>query len=418
MDYKSYLNSLPSFEHSHPTKTKVKFSLVRMKKILALLGNPQKNFISIHVVGTKGKGSVSVMIASILKEAGFKTGLYTSPHFFSIKERIKINHQNISDENLDVCLKKIKNIWDKNFIERFGELTYFEALTIAMFLHFSSRKIDFAVIEAGLGGRLDATRLARGKYCVITKIGKDHTQILGNTIFKIAKEKAGILEREQSVFSSIQEPEAKRAILSVVRKKNVKCVFVAPGDNKLARLVPLMGEHQIENASLAIGVSQEILNKRLTKEFLRRVFEKMKWPGRFDIICRRPLVVLDVAHNAMSLDVLEKTFFQNFPHKKYSLIFGANSDKDFSDYNGKLFKKAKRVVLTTTSNPRSYTLDCLEKHLSAKFGINKEVSSIQKPCKAWEFVLKETKDDEAIIVTGSFYLVAKIMKIVSLRNAK
>jgi len=315
--------------------------LERIKKFLNAIGNPERDFLSIHIAGTKGKGSTAAMVESVLRCAGYRTALYTSPHLVRFNERIKACGKEIPDKTLVRLISDLKRIKEKKKIR----LTHFEFTTALAFKYFSERRVDFAVIEAGMGGRLDATNAITPRVSVITNIEKEHAQYLGRTLKKIAAEKAGIIKKGVPVVTA----EKKKEILAVFKKtaeqKNSKISVVRkPFKGKIG----MLGGFQRLNAALAIAAVKELRAQgfEISESAVRRGLASVKWPGRFEIVRRNPTVVLDCCHTPGAARVFARAFREIFPGKKAVLVVGVSSDKDIGGIAAELARVARAVVAT------------------------------------------------------------------------
>src|SRR3989338_5320207 len=314
----------------------MKLGLDVITDLLQHLGNPHLQFKSIHVAGTNGKGSTCSFLASILQEAGYKTALYTSPHLVKFNERIKVNGNDISDQYLASLAKKIKKTAEQHKIE----LTFFEFTTALAFLYFARQKVDIVVVETGMGGRLDATNVLHPLLSVITNISFDHQKHLGDTLEKIAVEKAGIIKKEGMVVTAEKNPAVLEVFRKECRKKNAQ-LFVSEGDFKIVQRdifhqafefhglrydIQMLGEHQIPNALLAI-LAVELLKEKgiaCSSRSIQQGLQKTRWAGRLQFI--RKNVLLDCAHNIAGMEMLQK-FVQNLPRRKV-LVLGIAEDKE------------------------------------------------------------------------------------------
>ncbi|OGB88822.1 hypothetical protein A2625_02115 [candidate division WOR-1 bacterium RIFCSPHIGHO2_01_FULL_53_15] len=324
----------------------INLGLDRIKLLLEHLDNPHLKFKSIHVAGTNGKGSTCAMIASILKEAGYKVGLYTSPHLFQYNERIKINGKDISDKEFAEGLARIKRISRKE-PGSFGRPTVFEALTALAFWYFAKKKVDYAVVEVGLGGRLDATNVITPLASVITNIDLEHTAILGRTPAKIAAEKAAIIKPDVPVITAEDKSEALKVIKYQAEKKGSLLIQVKSEGEGLKS--GLLGEHQKTNAACAVaavklaGIS---VGQRAVLDGLKRV----RWPGRFQVIKKKPLTIIDGAHNPAGARVLTGALGSRFPGKKFTFIVGTQKDKDARAMIREFERSADKIIITRSSN--------------------------------------------------------------------
>lgn len=431
------LSFLTNWEKKKSFRT-ARWTLSYTKKILDLLQNPQKNFFSLHVAGTKGKGSVCVFAASILRECGYKTGLYTSPHLHDVKERIRILYPKhtksnkreffegkISKYSFDSLISKI---WRKN--KKKNTLTYFEMLTCLAFFYFAQRKVDVAVVETGLGGRLDATNTLGQKVCAITPVGLEHTEVLGKTIQKIALEKAGIIDKKtRAVIIGPQQPRALAVVQSRAKKLGVEILLegkdvcfkmhqIGPRHQSFSvktqknhykcLKTSILGPHQAMNAALAIAMVEKFLkiqNKDLHINNVRKGIGNAVWPGRFEVLGRRPFIILDAAHTGESADILASTFRQVFRSNKAVIVLGVFKDKDIKSICRALKPIARKVIFTKTQHPRSriFTIDHTKELFS---GIPKKV--ISDPLQAVSNAILESKKNDIILITGSIFLISEV----------
>jgi dihydrofolate synthase / folylpolyglutamate synthase len=335
----SYLNCLINYEKKDGYDYRASFKLDRMKLLCALLGDPQKNINSIHVAGSKGKGSTCAIIHSILKTAGFRAGLYTSPHLVSFTERIRIGDSLISEGEMSRILEKVKAAVDTMD----DKPSFFEACTAIAYIYFNEKKADFAVYEVGLGGRLDATNVIEPLVCAITPISYEHTQILGKTLTEIAGEKAGIIKENGICVSAPQETEALRMIESVCAKKNAKLILAgrdihfSEHESALSSQVfsvkgmsedyerletGLLGSHQVVNAAVAIGAVEALAlhGIAISPDAVRKGVASAYWPGRLEVVRKNPFIVLDGAQNRASAAALVKAVKKLFTYKRLVLV--------------------------------------------------------------------------------------------------
>src|SRR5215216_2994496 len=341
-----YLYSFVDYSLKHSSElAKAEFNLDRMFALMAELGDPQKQYPIIHVAGTKGKGSVSALCASALQAAGYKTGLYTSPHLWDYVERIQINGLPISHEQLIALVEEVKPA-----VAKTPKLTTFEITTALGLLAFAKNDVNAAVIEVGLGGRLDATNIVTPKVSVITSLSYDHMAVLGSTLAQIAGEKAGIIKPNVPVVSAPQTEEGLEVLQRIATEKN--CPFILVGrDVEFERLtssldgqslrvtdhrpstldlqLPLLGEHQIQNAATAYA-ALKMSGIEISHEAIQKGFSQVKWPARFEILQREPPVIIDSAHNRDSALRLRQTLDEYYPNRPVVLVFCALEDKDIT----------------------------------------------------------------------------------------
>ncbi|MCX6033963.1 MAG: bifunctional folylpolyglutamate synthase/dihydrofolate synthase, partial [Chloroflexi bacterium] len=359
---------------------KADFNLDRMRALMVLLGNPEQKYPSLHVAGTKGKGSTSALMASALTAADYKTGLYTSPHLQDYVERIQVDGRPISHAQLVKLVEQVKP-----HVAAVPKLTTFEITTALGFLHFAQQNVEAAVIEVGLGGRLDATNVVTPRVSVITSLSYDHMAVLGNTLTLIAGEKAGIIKPGIPVVSSPQKDEALVVLERAARERHAPLTLVgrevlfaagersldgqtltvsskqkaegrkreAEGRNQEAEndqesvilRVPLLGQHQVANAATAYA-ALKAGGLNVSDEKIRKGFAKVTWPCRFEIVRREPPVILDSAHNQDSFEKLAQTLEDYFPGRQVILIFGSSEDKDVAGMLAALKGRLKIVLAT------------------------------------------------------------------------
>lgn len=455
-----YLESFINYEKisAYPYKKSIK--LERIKNFLSCLGNPQDQLKCIHVAGTKGKGSTCVFIAYILRAAGYRVGLYTSPHLSDFRERIRILTPNfghpaansvfegmITQRELSSLVQRIKPLIEKyNKISPYGVLSFFEIYTALAFCYFKEKKSDYVVLETGLGGRLDATNVVQALVCALTPISYEHTQKLGNSLAEIAKEKVGIIKPSLSELTScclpegnpgrqpipptnilISAPQAKEA-MRVIRKRCLKTgaklytigrditykknkdSFDVKGRFWLYRRlkIRLLGEHQIINAAVSIGVIEElrIYGIKIGIAAIKKGLYNASWPGRCEVISRNPLVILDGAQNVASASAIKDAIKQNFRYKKLILVFGISKDKDikgvcriFSDF-------VDKVVLTKADNPRAAATEALIDNFPAK-----DIFLTPGVKEARRLVYQIAGKRDLILVTGSLFVVGEFRDV-------
>jgi dihydrofolate synthase/folylpolyglutamate synthase len=403
-----------------------KFNLERMREFMAVLGNPHLKYPTIHVAGTKGKGSICAMIANVFKVSGFKVGLYTSPHLQEYTERIKINDLEISKP---VFVKLVEEI--KPAIKQIKNLSTFEITTALAFLYFFHNKVDCAVIEVGLGGRLDATNVITPIISIISTISKDHVKILGNTFEKIGIEKAGIIKENVPVVISQQKPRIKRLFKEISRARNSEFHYVQDeiiykfiqqdlkgqdfiildkNDNQFFFHLPLLGFHQITNAMTTFLALKLVSQKgfQISNQKVEEGFRSVKWPGRFEVLSQKPLLIIDSAHNTDSIRKLLKTVKSVLPDKKIILIFGASEDKDIIGMLRIMLPTTSVLITSQSTHPRAMNSDKLLK-LANKLGkIGLSIESIQQ---ALSKAIETYDNNSVIIVTGSIFIAAAVREI-------
>jgi dihydrofolate synthase/folylpolyglutamate synthase len=396
-----------------------------MEELLGRVGNPQLTPRSIHIAGTKGKGSTAVMIASALTAAGYRTGLYTSPHLHTFRERIRIDGVMISEEDLASIATHLQPEVDVvNERSRYGELTTFEILTALAFVFFAEQRVDFQVLETGLGGRLDATNVIRPRLCVITSVSLDHTEVLGDTLAKIAGEKAGIIKPGAIVVSAPQEAEAGEVIRQACARNRNRLVVVGrdilwrkiaadldrqtfeveSGGRTYRLKTPLLGAHQLENAATAVAALEAV---GIDIEHIARGLSETRWPGRLQVLRREPLLVVDGAHNGESAMRLREALREYFIYKRLLLIIGVSSDKDLAGMLHELAPLADVIIVTRSRHPRALSLDALVKRLGKNRDKTIESSSVAD---AIHRALQMAGRDDLICATGSLFVVAEAIE--------
>jgi len=430
-----YLESFVNYEKLDQYSYKKSLSLQRIKDFLQFIGNPQEEFKVIHVAGSKGKGSTCAFVAYILRQAGFSVGLYTSPHLSDFRERIRILKPGkinprlpfegaISKEYLiglvDFLRPVIKGF--EKLSAHNDRLSFFEVYTALAFLYFKEKKVDFVVLETGMGGRLDATNVARNLVCVITPISYEHTRYLGKTLTQIAGEKAGIIKPRSLVISSMQEEDAAQVIKNKSASlqarlftvgKDIK--YFAQGRNFSIKginrnygdlRINLLGRHQLINASLAVGVIEALglYGFKVSVDCIRKGLYNTLWPGRLEVLCRKPCIVLDGAQNAASAAVLKSAVKSIFKYRNLILVFGVSKDKDIQGIVGQLLPLAHKIILTCADNPRAAMPEYLKRYFTVK---EKEIFITAGVKEAKTLALRIARLEDLILVTGSLFVVGE-----------
>ncbi len=419
----------------------VTFDLSRMEQVLERLGRPHDQFRCVHIAGTKGKGSTSAMVESVLRTAGYKTGLYTSPHLHTFRERIRVGGALMTKADLVALLDRCKPA-----IEAVPDITAFEVMTALAFQYFAEQKVDWAVLEVGLGGRLDATNVVHPAVCAITSLSYDHVELLGHTLSLIAFEKAGIIKPGVPVVSAPQEPEAMAVIQRVCADTGARLVTVGEAwrwekdgadlagqtltirdrDNRqiYADLrIPLLGRHQLDNTTTAVAILEELRNQGvvISEKVLRRGLANARWPGRFELLNRHPMLVVDSAHNENSAQKLRAALAEWFPRpprRQLALIFGASSDKDIDGMLETFLRPeattgylaADKVIVTTSGHPRSADAAQLADLVrsinpNCPISVQPDLRGALREAMAW------ADPDDLICVTGSIFVVAQARRI-------
>ena len=421
-----FIYSFIDYERQRDPHVKTNWDLRRVELLLRRLGNPHLKAKTVHIAGSKGKGSVAAMTASVLTKAGYITGLYTSPHLHFYNERIRVNNRLISNDEIAKLVAEVRpEIEAINDEAAYGKLTTFEVTTVLGFSYFAHKKVDFQVIEVGLGGRLDATNVVKPDVCVITPISYEHTDMLGNTLTAIASEKAGIIKEGSVVVSSPQTDEADTAIAEVCQQRGVKLIRVGKevsykgtkfSDSEQSLVVngrlhnykftiPLLGQYQLDNAATAIAALEVLLEKG-NKIHSRNIVHGMKdvnWEGRLQVISRHPLMIVDGAHNKDSAQKLRQALEQYFKFEKAILIIGMSSDKDLAGIVNELAQSFPQVIVTRSRHPRAMATT----HIAAEFrkhGI--EAQQTDDISDALPLALKLAGEKDMICVTGSLFIAA------------
>ena len=417
--------------------------LERMRALLRLLGNPQDRLRIVHVTGTKGKGSTSAMLAAVLRAAGYRVGLFTSPHLVHVEERTRIDGVPISHDELATNITTIAAAVRELDASPLPPPTFFEIGTALGFLHFVNRRVDVAIVEVGLGGRFDSTNVCSPLVSVITSIGLDHTPQLGTTLEAIAFQKAGIIKQRVPVVSGVTEP----APQAVIRRVAVEChapliergrdfdsdyhpaKFVGESSQRRhpqvtvttsQRRYPdftmnLLGAHQASNAALVVATVEQLrkAGMPIPDAALATGFAEVRWPARIEVMSTRPVVILDTAHNVPSIDALLKTLAETFPEVRgrKSVVFAVSSDKQYPDMLRRLSSDFDRFHLCRFgSNPRSVPPEKLAELLHG-FGVRDGVFVHSTASIAWQCALSEAGAEDLVCVTGSVFLAGEIRSV-------
>ncbi len=415
------------------------FNLSRMNRLLAGVGNPHRQFKSVHIAGTKGKGSTAAMLSAMLVNAGLKVGLYTSPHLVDIRERIQVDEQWISEAEMTQHMAKIAPVVKKLAKD---EPTFFEIMTAISFMHFAENEVDVAVVEAGLGGRLDSTNVLKPEVTAITSISLDHVTQLGNTIEKIAEEKAGIFKLNTPAVSVPQPAGVKKVLKEAAEKtkspirftgKEIEFSFrfessrplgphtrvsLISGNTRFEHLaVPLLGDHQAMNCGLALSIVA-ILKERgfeIDNQLAIEGLAKAKLPGRMEMLHDNPRILVDGAHNAASVEALMRAIGQNIPYDSMVVIFACRADKDISGMLDHLQLGADKIIFVEAGSPRSADPKELAAEYMERSGKMSQVASSFE--EALEIAERAVTREDLICVTGSFYLVGTAKSVVAKRYA-
>jgi len=421
-----------------------KFDLKHVRVLLAALGHPERRFPSVLIAGTNGKGSTAATLASILQASGINTGLYTSPHLVRINERIRICGHAISDDQFALLHDMVDRTAERLVGE--GELpwhpSFFEMLTAIAFEHFARSRIEMAVLEVGMGGRLDATNVVEPCVSVLTDISLDHQRFLGNTLSEIAREKAGIMRPGGVVVTLPQTPQANEVIGNTILELGAKGVSatqyvppVSPGnieyvvrgaetrplqcyplqvmDQEILVETQLLGRHQLRNIALAVAAAVELSQQgfAVTAESIERGICAARWPGRFQIhrpSRTAPLYIFDVAHNPAGAWALRSTLSAFCEGSRLLVVFGVLSDKAIGEMTEILFPLAERVIVTNANNPRSATPEEIRQ---AAARTSAEIDEAPDVASALHRAAELAESEDVIVVTGSIYLVGEAMRV-------
>jgi dihydrofolate synthase / folylpolyglutamate synthase len=451
MTYDSSVQQLYALGHELASTPSHKFDLAYVRELLTGLGNPERRFPSVLIAGTNGKGSTAATLASILHAAGFKTGLYSSPHLVTINERIRVNDEAISDVEFEEIHTRVE-LMAQDLMRRKKlpwHPSFFEMLTAMAFEYFASVAVDIAVLEVGMGGRLDATNVVDPLVSVIADVALDHQKYLGNTIGEIAREKAGIIRENGTVVTLPQHPEANDAIGNAILEKNARGVsatkYVPPvspgafdylagrvtpalGRNRYPLTVmgeeivvdsPLLGRHQYRNVALAIATAEELspFGFKVTPQQMERGIRETRWPGRFQVVAPSAAtgnreVVLDVAHNPAGAWALRSALSENFANRPVTLLFGAMRDKAIEEMTQILFPVAEQVVVAQVNNPRAATTEEL---VEAGTRTGAQLHAEQSVADAVAKAIELTGPQGLMVVTGSIFLVGEAMAVLGLK---
>jgi dihydrofolate synthase / folylpolyglutamate synthase len=447
MSYETAVARMFALGHELAQTPAHKFDLDHMRVLLAALDRPERRFPSVLIAGTNGKGSTAATLASILKASGLKTGLYTSPHLVRINERIRINGEEIRDDHFAELQGKIDRVAEK-LVEK-SELpwhpSFFEMMTAIAFEYFAREQVDLAVLEVGMGGRLDATNVVEPRVSVITDIALDHQKFLGNTVGEIAREKVGILRAGVAAVVLPQQPEANDVIGNTILELGARGVNAVPyvppvspgsseyliqgtGQDNLRDIyryplqvlgeeilveTELVGRHQLRNVALAIAAAVE-LNLQgfsgIAAKSIETGIRETRWPGRFQVIAARPgwpEMVIDVAHNPAGAWALRSSLSERYEDRPLIFVFGAMRDKAISEMTEILFPLAQRVIATRLENPRAATPEEIQ-WAAARTGV--EVEAVEDVARALERARELANSETVVVIAGSIYLAGEVMR--------
>ena len=444
----AYIEGFIDYERSPDFARQTRlYNLDRISLLLERLGNPQESLRVVHIAGSKGKGSTAALIASVLTSAGYKTGLFTSPHLITPRERCRIDNECISEQDLACYIDKLRPAIDAVSASEFGRVSFFEIYTALAFTYFADKSTDFAVIEVGLGGRLDATNVVTPMTTVITPIGLEHTTILGETYGEIAAEKAEIIKLECPLALAPQHPEAQAVFERVAKERNAPIVEVknfiqSDSSPPVPRIVydteglpiaqqfdvvthserypqltvPLLGHHQFVNAITALA-GLECLKQQgcvIPKPSIYAGFKNVQWAGRIQRIQSSPIVVLDGAHSPVSMEVLCRTLRESFRYTQLIFVVSLMKDKNLTAIGDIVSKTADTVIATQVpDNPRVMPAEAIQNAWTGTCG---EIAACPEPEKAIAKALADASPTDLICITGSLYLVGQALKHFCRRN--
>lgn len=404
------------------------FGLDRIRRLCELLGNPQDKLKVIHVAGTNGKGSTTTFISNILISEGYNVGTYTSPYLERFTERIKINNKEISEDDVVEMVTEIRPAIDTIIKEGYDQPTEFEIITACALKYFYEKKVDFVVLEVGLGGRLDATNVVKPIVSVITSISYDHMNILGDTLSKIAAEKAGIIKENIPLVLYPQQEEAREVILNIAKEKNSKVYNVSEleyqiiddtvdgivfnlkfNDKTYKNLkITMINRYQVLNAITAILTIKALIDNgyEISDESIYTGLDNSKWPGRFEVVHKNPYIILDGAHNIQGVEELVKGLKNYFANKEIKIVCGMLKDKDYISMIKEISKVSNDFITVTPNNPRALTANELSYEIEK---LNLRAIAIEDISEATEFAIN-TKDFDVLVFCGSLYLIGEVRK--------
>jgi dihydrofolate synthase/folylpolyglutamate synthase len=429
MDYRDCLKFLDSLGQELHGLT---WGLETITKVLARLGNPHLKYSTAIVAGTNGKGSTAAMLSSILREAGYRTGLYTSPHLVKVNERIRVNGAEIADDDFARAFTEVRQVVEGLLEEKtLGKLpSFFEFLTATGFHYFAQAGVDFLVLEVGMGGRLDATNVTQPRVAVITNIGLDHVEFLGSTLAAIGREKAGVIKPGTPVVCGCEQGEAAEVIrqrcaelgaelletgyfggLSGMQSLQGHYLFNLSLDADFFASLssPLLGKFQVENAVAAVTAAWRLSRDgfQITRSAIVNGLQSTSWPGRLEKVLEHPLVLLDGAHNPAAARVLAEFIREELGGRRLRLVYGSMRDKAMSEISEILFPLAEEVYLTRPHVPRAATP---EEILAASRFRPQRLVIEPEPCVAVARACRASANEDAVMIVGSLFLVGAVKK--------
>jgi dihydrofolate synthase / folylpolyglutamate synthase len=447
MSYENAVASMFALGHELAQTPSNKFDLAHMRVLLGAMNHPERTFPSVLIAGTNGKGSTAATLASILRASGLKTALYTSPHLMRINERIRVNGDEISDDDFAGLHGEVDRVAERLVEQRAlpWHPSFFEMMTAIAFAHFARERVEIAVLEVGMGGRLDATNVVEPLVSVIADISLDHQKFLGNTVGEIAREKVGIIRPEGVVVTLPQQPEANDVIGNTILELGARGVsavqYVPPvspassgylvpvTEGRLSTLyryplqvmgkqilvkTPLVGRHQLRNVALSIATAEELAGlgiAGISADSIERGIRETRWPGRFQVLAARdgwPEVVLDVAHNPAGAWALRSALSERYDDRPLVFVFGAMRDKAISEMTEILFPLAERVIVTRPENPRSASPEEIQQ---AGSRTGAEIEAVDAVGAALTRAREIAGPRAVLVITGSIYLVGEAMRV-------
>lgn len=449
------LGTLTNYERAHQPEAMRGVQLSRMRWVCEQLGSPQRTFRSVLVAGTNAKGSISAMIYAMLRCAGLRVGLYTSPHLEDFRERIRVSGDPstpppaggvaqegadwISPEEFAMLIERLQPVIEASKTHPGGPVTYFEVVTAAALLHFAQRRVRIGVLEVGLGGRADATNVVEQDVSVFGPIGFDHMDVLGQELAAIAKEKAGIVSKEDVprgrsaravVISAKQSLEVSRVLESAVASTNQLVSYGRQISSAILRhepegvsltvqglrgtyeglRLPLIGRHQAENAALAVAAVEALSGDGAAYDVVRRGLAQVRWPGRCEVIPGEPLVVLDGAHNPQAAFALRSTLDDLWPKRPVELLVGMSCDKPAHAIGEHLAPRAASIVCTKSPHPRAADPAELARQLAA---YHQRIEIVEDPVDAYTYLVNRAGPEGIVVITGSLFLVGALREVIA-----
>ena len=426
MDYNEAMDYI-----NNTAKFGMNLGLLRINKLLEYMGNPQKKLKCIHIAGTNGKGSITSIVSRILIEDGLRVGIYTSPYLQRFTERIKINDEEIPTDDIARLITYIKPIVDKIICEGLEHPTEFEIITALMFKYFDEKSIDYAVIEVGLGGRLDSTNVINPLVSIISSISFDHMGVLGDTLAKIAYEKAGIIKENGVVVIYPQEKEVYNVIRDVCCEKNAKLIKVVASGINLKSYSPdeqifdleyddetyenlhmkLLGEYQLVNAKTALAAIKELsmMDIKIKRDSIYKGINNVRWPGRLEVISKKPTILLDGAHNIQGIQSLKQAIKKYFKYNKLVLVMGVLKDKQVIEMCETIMPMVDIIITTTPDSDRALSSKELGE-ISATYC--KDVIVSYSINDAYIKAMDMIGNGDLLIFCGSLYMIGHIRTLI------